>query len=145
MRGKKWKFNGVDYKSRLEYDVALDLTERGVKFEYEPRQFSYTVSVTHAYCVHCGAKPAVLDRSYTPDFYLIDQDIYIETKGRFTSAERKKHAALHEQSGIDLRMLFASDNLLQKKGKKRYTQWCASKGIISAVGHAVPEEWIYDT
>lgn len=139
---RSWRINGTEYKSRYEYDIAVDLISRGVEFEYEAKAFNYTVQVTHGYCPECGTKPAVVDRSYTPDFFL-SNGVIVEAKGRFTSAERKKHAAIREQyPDLKLYLLFAQNNLLQKGGKKKYTEWCDSKKICSAVGKKVPEEWI---
>ena len=140
---RKLTYDGIIYASSLEVSIAQDLTERGVEYEYEPFRIAYTISITHGYCPDCGGKPAVVDRKYTPDFYLPKTNIIVEAKGRFTAGDRKKHAAIKkEQPLLDLRMLFSHDNYLTKKGRLRYSDWCKSKGIVYAIGMTVPTEWV---
>lgn len=145
MRTKRdLSYNGVTYASSLEVNVARDLDERGVKYEYESVRLDYTVSIPHAYCADCGGRLAHVDRKYTPDFVLLASGVIVETKGRFTAADRKKHASIKKASpDLDLRMLFSHNNLLTKGGKKRYSDWCSSKGIGYAIGMTIPEEWTY--
>ena len=63
------------YRSGLEKSVAADLKEREVAYEYETVKLPYEVKET---------------RTYTPDF-ILPNGIIVETKGRFTTADRKKH------------------------------------------------------
>ena len=56
---------GTKYRSNFEVDFASDLIRRNVDFDYEPDSYEYQPKTT----------------TYTPDFYLPEQQIYIETKG----------------------------------------------------------------
>jgi len=149
MRKKKqrrWDYLGYEFKSKLEYDIGVDLINREQVFEYESQAFGYTIPVIHSYCNGCGDGPAFMDRTYTPDFFL-SNGIIVEAKGRFTADERKKHRAMKEQHpDLDLRMLFQSDNYLtnnkKAKNRKRYSTWCNSMGIKWAIGKKIPQEWL---
>ena len=69
------------YRSGLEESVAKDLETRGIKYEYETKRISYEVAET---------------RTYTPDF-ILPNGIIVETKGRFVTADRKKHLLIQKQ------------------------------------------------
>lgn len=141
-RRRDWSYKHFDFKSKLEQDVGKDLLRRKVKFYYELEAYGYTVSVDRSRCPSCGEGPAIIDRSYTPDFWL-PNGIIVECKGRFTAEERKKHVCMKEQHpDKDIRILFQSNNWMTKKRKQRYGDWCDKKGIIWAVGRSVPEEWL---
>ena len=64
------------YRSGLEEDISIELIEKGVQFTYEKLKISWLDSKT---------------RTYTPDFVLLENGIIIESKGRFTSEDRRKH------------------------------------------------------
>ena len=63
------------YRSGLEDDISKDLTDRGISFEYETIKIYWELSEIKA---------------YTPDF-ILPNELIIESKGRFTTADRKKH------------------------------------------------------
>ena len=65
----------LPYRSKFEVKVAADLGKRKVDFQYEKVKFDYIPKI----------------RNYTPDFYLPESKIYIETKGRLTTNDRVKH------------------------------------------------------
>jgi hypothetical protein len=67
----------LGYRSGLEVKVATKLQESGVEFGYETTKIKYRVDEI---------------RSYTPDF-IFPSGLIVETKGRFVSADRKKHFA----------------------------------------------------
>ena len=69
------------FRSQFEKRVALDIRMQGGKFEYEQHKIPY--------------RPQV--RSYTPDFYIPETDIYIEAKGRFISSDRTKMLMVQQQ------------------------------------------------
>ena len=141
-RSKTYPLHNNKFKSQFEYNIAVDLINRGVDFEYESRVLSYTIPVLHTICSKCGHSPAMVTRKYKPDF-ILPNGVIVEAKGRFTAAERKKHACLKEQRpDLDIRLLFMYDNYLTNKKNKSYTSWCDSKEIISAVGYSIPEDWI---
>ena len=68
------------YRSGLEHKISLDLEERRVKYLYEKVKIEWE---DLAY------------RMYTPDFVL-PNGIIIETKGRFTVADRRKHLLIKQ-------------------------------------------------
>ena len=116
------------YKSWLEADVAKDMARNKINFKYEDYALTYVIPAQ----VH----------TYTPDFEL-PNGIIVETKGRWTSADRKKMGLVIEQHPeLDIRMLFALDNKIAPKSKTRYSMWCERRGIKYAIGTAVPKEWI---
>lgn len=106
--------------------MAKELKKLRASFEYEVERLPFTL---------------VLKRTYLPDFKL-KNGIYIETKGLFTSADRRKLMALREQSPEkDIRLVFQRDNKLSKKSSTRYSAWCEKYGFKYAVGY-IPREWI---
>lgn len=58
---------GTYFRSRMEANFAAYLDYRGIRWEYEKTVFPFAVKR--------GVK------TFTPDFYLPDEDRYIETKG----------------------------------------------------------------
>lgn len=114
------------YRSKFERKIAKELVSKGAKFDYESERHAYTM---------------VLSRHYLVDFVL-ESGIVIETKGRFTSDDRRKFLCLRAQHpDLDIRLVFMRDNTLSKKSKTKYTDWCEKNGFKCAVGH-VPEEWL---
>ncbi|WP_373088740.1 hypothetical protein [Zhongshania sp.] len=141
-RGRLYKFEKWTLHSKYEVGIAEDLREKGIEFDYEAKTFKYTVQVPHTHCTECGAKPASKTAKYTPDFFL-PNGIIVEAKGRWTSSDRKKMAAMAEQyPELDIRMLFKSDNWLTKAHRDSYSTWCEKRGIPYHVGDVIPEEWL---
>ena len=117
------------YRSGLEEDIGLQLKEAGIKAEYEPFRIPYIVPV--------------ITRHYTPD-YVLPNGIVIESKGRFTPEDRKKHIYIREEYGpsLDLRFVFNNPNgKLRKGAKTSYADWCEKNGFLFA-SKEIPEEWI---
>lgn len=69
----------VNCRSGYEVIYANYLTENNIEFEYEPKHFKLRNG-----------------RRYTPDFYLINQDKYVEIKGTF------KNPNLRQKDNIDI-------------------------------------------
>jgi predicted nuclease of restriction endonuclease-like RecB superfamily len=115
------------FRSDYELSVAKNLAEKNVKFEYETKKISYQ------------PKP----RMYTPDFYLPEQDIYVEAKGFFSPADRQKMLLVIQQNMfLDIRMLFLrASNKLNRSSKTTYGSWCDRYGILWADGQ-IPLEWL---
>lgn len=115
------------YRSGLEENIAFQLSQAGVKAEYEPCKIPYTVPETK--------------HSYTPD-YILPNGIVIESKGRFTLDDRKKHIYLKEQyPDMDLRFVFSNSNSRLRKGaKSTYADWCSKHGFDWS-DKLIPEEW----
>ena len=114
------------FRSGLEEKVADLLVELGVKYEYESTKVPY-----------------VIQHSYTPDF-ILPNGIWLECKGYWDSADRKKVKSVIEQNpDIDLRMVFqAPFNRISKKSKTTYAQWCDKHGIPWTSFHNIPLEWL---
>jgi hypothetical protein len=114
------------WRSGLEEKVAKELSESGIKYEYESMKIKYDVSET---------------RTYTPDF-ILPNGIIVETKGRFVAADRKKHLLIQKQFDYDIRFVFQNAKAKLFKGaKSTYSQWCDKHGFLWAQG-SIPEEWL---
>jgi len=115
------------YRSGLEERVSKELEEAGVKYEYETQKIKYRVEE---------------DRTYTPDF-ILPNGILVETKGRFTTADRKKHLLIQKQyPKHDIRFVFQNSRAkLYKGAKTTYAQWCDKHGFLYA-DKSIPEEWL---
>ena len=116
-----------NFRSDYELSVAKYLSEQGVKFEYESQKLSYQPKL----------------KTYTPDFYLPEQDIYVEAKGFFSPADRQKMLLVIKQNMFcDIRMLFLrASNKLNRSSKTTYGSWCDKHGILWADG-TIPLEWL---
>jgi hypothetical protein len=125
-------------RSGFERDQAARLIAHGVIFNYEAESFEFIAKVHRGGCIDCGSSNVGSRRSYTPDFYFPFSDIYVETKGRFTSADRTKMKAVIKQCDIDVRMVFMSDG--KATPKMRYSEWCELNDIKYAIG-TIPLEW----
>lgn len=114
------------WRSGLEEKVAKELSESGIKYEYESMKIKYDVIET---------------RTYTPDF-ILPNGIIVETKGRFVAADRKKHILIQKQFDYDIRFVFQNARAKLFKGaKSTYSQWCDKHGFLWAQG-SIPEEWL---
>lgn len=119
------------WRSGLEERVAKELTEAGVGYEYESVKVKYDVHET---------------RTYTPDFILKKGYVIVETKGRFTTADRKKHLLIKKQHPkLDIRFVFQNSRAkLYKGAKSTYADWCDKHGFQYA-DKSIPEEWLHGT
>ena len=119
----------LGFRSGLELDVSRDLTQRNVKFEYETLKLKYEVP----------ARRSV----YTPDF-ILHNGIIVESKGRFTAADRKKMLLVKEHNpDLDIRLLFSNaNNKIAKNSKTTYTDWCQKNGFKYA-DKVIPDSWIH--
>lgn len=101
------------YKSLLERDFAEHIQKRKLDAEYEVDTYTYE-------------RPS----HYTPDWKIHDK-LYLETKGEFAPAQRANMLAFKEQHpDIEIVMVFAdSRNLLHKKAKMTYAEWCDKHGL----------------
>jgi len=115
------------YRSGLEDDIAKDLKDRGVEFEYEKLKVQWQL---------------LENKTYTPDFKL-PNGIIIESKGRFVQADRKKHLIIQDQHPfLDIRFVFSNSRAkLYKGAKSTYGDWCNKYGFIYA-DKRIPDEWL---
>lgn len=115
------------YRSGLEDDIAKDLKDRGVEFEYEKLKVQWQL---------------IENKTYTPDFKL-PNGIIIESKGRFVAADRKKHIIIKRQHPfLDIRFVFSNSRAkLYKGAKSTYGDWCSKYGFLYA-DKRIPDEWL---
>tara|TARA_Y100000816_G_C25713799_1_gene376663 strand:+ start:179 stop:553 length:375 start_codon:yes stop_codon:yes gene_type:complete len=117
----------LPYRSKFEVKVAADLGKRKIDFQYEKVSFDYVPKI----------------RNYTPDFYLPDSKIYIETKGRLTTNDRVKHLLIKDQyPDLDIRFVFVNaNNKISRTSKTTYANWCDRHKFLWAE-NLVPMEWL---
>ena len=115
------------YRSGLEHTISVYLTELKQRYKYEALKIEWE-DLTY--------------RTYTPDF-ILSNGIIIETKGRFLTADRKKHIAIKKQHpDLDIRFVFTnSRSKLQKGAKSSYGQWCIKYGF-RYYDRIIPEDWL---
>jgi len=124
------KFRGIQhgYRSGLEDKIAQQLKKANISVEYETLSIKYTV-------------PAVL-RTYTPDFFL-PNGIVIESKGRFTAEDRKKHLLIKKLfPELDLRFVFYNSRSTLRKGSSTtYADWCEKNSFLYCDKY-INENWL---
>ena len=115
------------YRSGLEIKVKDYLVEHNVPIKYEALKIEWE---------------DLMYRTYPPDFVL-PNGIIIETKGRFTSADRRKHTLIKKQHPkLDIRFVFeSSKRKLSKGAKTTYSLWCERNKFLYA-DRVVPLEWL---
>ena len=114
------------FRSDFELGVITAVSKYGVKVEYETKKIKYIVPT----------------KTYTPDFYFPDYDLYVECKGFLKMADRKKHLLIKEQHPeLDIRFVFSrAGNKLSSKSKTTYGGWCEKNGFIYTEKF-IPREW----
>ena len=114
------------FRSQLEEKVSDLLCELGIDYEYEPTKVPYQIQ-----------------HNYSPDF-LLNNGIYLETKGYWDAADRRKMKAVKEQNpDLDIRMVFqAPFNTISKKSKTTYAKYCERIKIPWTSWHNIPMEWL---
>ncbi len=116
----------MKFRSQFESNIARKLVERGIPFEYEKERVVYV------------PKP----RTYTPDFYFPETNVYVETKGHLDKGDRVKMLLVKEQNPeLDIRFVFIrASNKIYKGSKTTYADWATKNGFQWAEG-SIPEEW----
>lgn len=114
--------SATKHRSNLERDFHRRFTS----LPYEANRLTYTVE--HSYC---------------PDFTL-GPNLFVETKGLFTSADRSKHLHVKKQHPqVKVLFIFQNPRLRLAKGSKTtYADWCEKHGfkylhINDIAGHTV--------
>ena len=121
------KYNKDGMRSKYEARVAKQLDTLGIRYEYETHRLEYWLRVPGSRCAACGGKETERSGWYTPDFWLPDLGIYMETKGRFLSKDRTKMKAVAEQHPDEIiLMCFMADNKIHPSSNTRYSDWCQS-------------------
>lgn len=96
------------YKNKLESKFATTYN-----LPYETHKFKY-----------------VIEHTYTPDWVITD-NIFMETKGRWESSDRTKIAQVLKQNPtIQVIMIFQNPNAkLSKTSSTTYAQWCDKHNV----------------
>jgi len=123
----KWVAKKHGFKSGLEESISIQINSKGIAVMYETEKVPYIIPAS--------------DHIYHPDF-LLPNGIYVETKGRFVIADRKKHLLIKQQHPeLDIRFVFTnSRNKINKSSKTTYADWCEKNGFKYA-DKVIPEEW----
>ena len=130
------------YRSMFEEKIAGELNALGEEFEYEPYYYEYEAKVPRAFCGSCNSSGCYTLRKYTPDFYIPAMGLTIESKGKFTAADRAKHVSVKRcHPDLNVHFIFQRNNKLSRKSKSRYSDWCEKHGFTYAINE-VPKEWI---
>jgi hypothetical protein len=126
-KSSKWVARVHGYKSGLEETISNQISDKGIEVKYESETVGYTIPAS--------------EHTYHPDFKL-PNGIFVETKGRFVIADRKKHLLIKTQKPeLDIRFVFTnSRNKINKKSKTTYADWCVKNGFKYA-DKVIPDEW----
>lgn len=120
------------FRSNFEFEIAKYLERNGVDFGYEELKLSYIVPETK--------------RTYTPDWRINkDTQIVYESKGRFSSADRKKMLLVRKcNPNIIIRMIFQNSSVrISKSSDTTYADWCDKNGIEWCdFRHGIPKGWL---
>ena len=124
---KGWVARKYGFKSGLEESISNQIDSKGIVVAYESEKIPYIIPASK--------------HTYNPDFKL-PNGIFVETKGRFVPADRKKHLLIKEQQPeLDIRFVFTSSkNKISKASKTSYADWCDKNGFKYA-DKFIPEEW----
>lgn len=112
------------YKSKFEANFADSLHKKKIKFTYETISIDYTISY-----------------SYRPDFIL--NNFYCETKGYFSSEDRRKHLVIKKaRPELDIRFCFQNSKtkLTKAKNSISYAKWCERHGFLYC-DKFIPDDW----
>lgn len=105
------------YRSKFEKTLATMYPNAS----YEEEKLSYIIPETK--------------HTYTPDFIITTKSgkkIYIESKGRFSTKDRKKMVLVKEQyPELDIRIVFQNANItITPQSKTTVSEWCIKHGFI---------------
>lgn len=116
------------FRSGLEEVIAQQLRANSVEYKYEEEVIRYVTPPK--------------DHKYTPDFKL-PNGIFIETKGRFVTADRQKHLLVKAQNPeLDIRFVFSnSKSRISKRSTTTYADWCTKNGFKFA-DKWIPDAWL---
>ena len=82
-------------------------------------------------------------RKYTPDFKLAGTSFYLEYKGWFKPADRKKAIMVRDSNpAVEIRFVFMNaNNKIRRGSKTTYADWCDKNGFKWAEMY-VPDHWL---
>ena len=107
------------YRSGLEQRFQTACEANGWNFPYEANKIKYVIPASN--------------HTYTPDF-TVTNNVYIETKGLWTGADRKKAVLIKEQHPeITILYVLQRNQGLSKKSKTTYLDWAAKNGLDACI------------
>lgn len=112
MKKPQTKASKPKFKSKFEQKFW----ER-TKLPYEQEKLAYVVPASN--------------HKYTPDFHIFGTNIYLETKGRWTVVDRKKHLLIKQQHP-DKRIILVFQNPkmpISRGSKTTYAGWAEKNGL----------------
>ena len=112
-------------RSNLEKQVATLLEDLNVEYSYEEEWMPY-----------------VIEHKYIPDFKV--GHIYLECKGYFSAADRRKMKAVKQANPeFDIRLVFQAPlNKISKRSKTTYAKWAEKNGFPWCAHYAIPLSWL---
>ena len=94
----------------------------------------------------------VYSLNYVVDFSFVSRKtgnpVYVEYKGYFSPEDRRKMKAVRlANPELDIRFVFMKDNLLTKRRKMKYSDWCKRNGyphyyVVGSGDEYLPKEWV---
>lgn len=109
------RHNPAGYRSGLEERFQTECALNGWDLPYEQDKVKYLIPESK--------------HTYTPDF-TVTSNVYVETKGLWTAADRKKACLIKEQHPeISILYVLYRDQKLSKKSKTTYLGWAATAGL----------------
>ena len=113
------RHNPAGYRSGLEVKFQAACEAKGWNLPYEIDKIKYTIPASN--------------HTYTPDF-TVTENIYIETKGLWTGADRKKAVLISQQHPhIKILYVLQRNQGLSKKSKTTYLDWAAKNNLDACV------------
>jgi ribosomal protein L24E len=114
-RGKKCNFYGKIYHGKGSWYVRKDNIRIWVRSTWELKYAEYLDNSNINWQYESKFFPMVIDGkevTYTPDFYLIDEDVYIEVKGYWRDDSKLKYDTFIEQyHNLNIKLLMRDDLL----------------------------------
>ncbi len=115
MKSIQVSYKGTKYRSKLEATTAKFFCEHGIKFIYEPEVFEF----------RDGTR-------YTPDFYLPEQQIWVECKGVMTDECEHKIEMLANECKEELVVVINSDGRFSVVESEYEYGWCGKETSLLA-------------
>jgi predicted nuclease of restriction endonuclease-like RecB superfamily len=116
---KPKRHNPNTYRSGLETRFQAAAHEHGWDLAYEANKIKYTIPESK--------------HVYTPDF-TVTSNVYIETKGLWAAADRKKAVLIKEQHpDISILYVLQRNQGITKSSKTTYLDWAAKHGLEACV------------
>jgi hypothetical protein len=133
----------VQWRSGFEKDIRHALERQTIAYKYEPTDFQLSVPGSpRQFCDNCGGTKVSRRTTYTPDFYLVFENVYVEAKGKLDARAKRALKAMKEQHpNVVVKVLLQKDNWTTRKHTERYSGWLTRHGYVWAVGNEIPKEW----